>query len=276
MSIVQTNSVANASGTGPFTATNGALIPIVTKTGTYTATTNDEVILADATSASFTITLPAASTAGKVLCITKSDSTANTVTIARAGSDTIVGVTSRVIKTRYAQLRLVSDGSATWYVLSDTTAQTVQTYKVDTYTNTSTVQTIQDITGLSASITPSSTATKIQVQISLQLACATAGAAGVYLKRGGSVLTAAGGTAVGSRPGLSAGMAAQINGDQPPIAVTICYVDSPATVSSTTYQVSVASFFTTNIWVNLSINDSNDANHPRLASSITLTELNYQ
>lgn len=276
MSTMKVDSVINAAGTGPFQATNGALVPIVAKTTTYAATTNDEVILADATSASFTITLPAANTAGKVLCITKSDATANTVTIARAGSDTIAGVTSRIIKTRYAQLRLVSDGTSTWYVLGDTTAQTVQTYLTTPYTNTSAIQTVQDITGLAASITPSSTATKILVQVALQLGCATAGAAGVYLKRGGSLLTAAGGTVVGSRPGVSAGMAAQINADQQPLAVTIEYLDSPASVSSLTYQVSVASFFSPNIYVNQSINDSNDANHARSASSITLTELNYQ
>jgi hypothetical protein len=86
------------------------------KTSAYTAA-DETVILADATSASFTITLPAAvGCPGRIYYIKKVNS-GNTVTIGRTGSNTIDGATSQSLSTQWSFYQLVSDGSSQWYII---------------------------------------------------------------------------------------------------------------------------------------------------------------
>ena len=93
------------------------LIPIVAKTGAYTATATDEVITCDATSAAFTITLPAvAGITGKPYTIKKTDSSGNIVTIDGNASETIDGATTYLLSSQYDTLPIVSDGS-NWHIL---------------------------------------------------------------------------------------------------------------------------------------------------------------
>lgn len=90
-----------------------------TKTGTtYTISNTDTVIIADATSNAVTITLPAASTmTGYRFYIKRKDNvTANAVTIARTGADTIDGATSQTLNAQYTSATVVSDGS-NWYII---------------------------------------------------------------------------------------------------------------------------------------------------------------
>lgn len=73
----------------------------------------------DATSGAITATLPAAATAGNgaTVIFQKTDSTANAVTLARAGSDTINGATSYSMTDRYDVLAAVSDGVSAWVLI---------------------------------------------------------------------------------------------------------------------------------------------------------------
>jgi hypothetical protein len=89
-----------------------------TKTSSYTVSSSDTVVFADATSASVTVTLPAASgLAGYRFYIKRIDaSSSNTVTIARSGSDTIDGMTSFTLDQQYTAIGVVSNGSL-WYIL---------------------------------------------------------------------------------------------------------------------------------------------------------------
>ena len=88
-----------------------------TKTTSYTITTSDTVIFADATSGNVTITLPAASgTNGYRFYIKRIDNSANTVTVGRTGTDTIDGLTSFTLDLQYTSIGVVSNGSA-WYIL---------------------------------------------------------------------------------------------------------------------------------------------------------------
>lgn len=81
--------------------------------------------LVDATSGSRTITLPSASAVGPgrffVFVDTAGMVGTNTITIARAGSDTIrvgaASIPSVDITTKWGRLHLVSDGSTAWHVL---------------------------------------------------------------------------------------------------------------------------------------------------------------
>ncbi|MGB4762614.1 MAG: hypothetical protein WBP12_04655 [Candidatus Saccharimonas sp.] len=88
-----------------------------TKTSNYTITSTDVVIFADATGGHTTITLPLASgLSGYRFYIKRIDSTGNTVTVQRSGSDTIDGLTSLTIDQQYTSIAVVSSGSA-WYIL---------------------------------------------------------------------------------------------------------------------------------------------------------------
>lgn len=88
-----------------------------TQTTSYTVTSADTVVFADATSGNVTITLPAASgLAGYRFYVKRIDGSAHTVTIARSGSDTIDGMTSFTLDLQYTAFGVVSNGSA-WYIL---------------------------------------------------------------------------------------------------------------------------------------------------------------
>jgi hypothetical protein len=89
-----------------------------TQTTNYTVSSSDTVVFANATSASVTITLPAASgLTGYRFYIKRIDgSSSNTVTISRSGTDTIDGMTSFTLDQQYTAIGVVSNGSA-WYIL---------------------------------------------------------------------------------------------------------------------------------------------------------------
>lgn len=88
-----------------------------TQTTSYTVSSSDTVVFADATSGNVTITLPAASgVAGYRFYVKRIDNAAHTVTIARSSSDTIDGMTSFTLDLQYTAFGVVSNGSA-WYIL---------------------------------------------------------------------------------------------------------------------------------------------------------------
>lgn len=91
-------------------------VNVTTKTSAYTIGTSDVVVLADATSGAFTLTLPTA-TSGYTYYIKKIDSSANAITVATSpNTQTIDGATTHSLSTQYASLTIVSDGS-NWYVI---------------------------------------------------------------------------------------------------------------------------------------------------------------
>lgn len=93
-------------------------VSVSTKTTTYSITTSDSVILCDATSAAFTVTLPTASgNTGKTFTIKKIDSSSNIVTIATTSSQTIDGVTTQKLFARYDTSIVQSDGS-NWVIIN--------------------------------------------------------------------------------------------------------------------------------------------------------------
>ena len=85
------------------------------------ATTLDETystVRADATSAAFTITLPACVTAniGRIYRIMKIDSSINAVTVGRTGSDTINGATTSSLATQYSANTYVCGAAGLWEI----------------------------------------------------------------------------------------------------------------------------------------------------------------
>lgn len=98
---------------GPSSTTSLAVNNI---TSNYVSTIADDVIRVDATLGPIQITLPAASTTGKLLRFKRIDSSLYAVTIIRAGSDLIDGETSQVLPTQYYTLELISSGGTAWDV----------------------------------------------------------------------------------------------------------------------------------------------------------------
>ncbi len=77
----------------------------------------DETILADASSAAITVTLPdPASYPDEALSIKKIDSSANAVTVAPHGSETIDGAASVTLANQWDSVTVKSDGT-NWYEL---------------------------------------------------------------------------------------------------------------------------------------------------------------
>lgn len=82
-------------------------------------TTGASVADVSAVSGNRTVTLPGAASQGVGwLEVRKTDPSANTVTIQRAGTDLIEGGTSYVLRTQYEMVRFFSDGNGAWYVVS--------------------------------------------------------------------------------------------------------------------------------------------------------------
>lgn len=96
-----------------------SVVTLTTVSALATLGSSNGYVLCDATVGAFTVTLPAAS-ARKRLHIKKKDSTANVVTIAASGADTIEGSASKSLATQYKSYTLYSDGSTTWYIEAST------------------------------------------------------------------------------------------------------------------------------------------------------------
>jgi hypothetical protein len=92
-----------------------------TVTANTTLTADDAgLVLINAAGGAVTVTLPAASAANARpirIDLVRTDTSANTVTIQRAGSDTIEGALSVPLAPNYSKVSLLSDGASLWHAL---------------------------------------------------------------------------------------------------------------------------------------------------------------
>ncbi len=86
---------------------------VKTVTAAYLISGLDMVVLADATTAAFTITLPDASVvgAGRKFVVKKIDSSVNAITLACTGAQTVDGNTSVLARSKNDVFQVISDGS---------------------------------------------------------------------------------------------------------------------------------------------------------------------
>ncbi len=147
--------------------------------------------------------------------------------------------------------------------------QTVQTVKSNGFTTTS--QPFTDITGLSATITPKFSTSKILVSYTLSISSngfpmfkLLRGSTDIFVGDAASnrVRCFFGGYTGGLHPGLT-------------LPVTGNFLDSPSTTSATTYKFQTGVVHTTGytICVNRSLSDTDFNYHARTASSIVLMEV---
>lgn len=95
----------------------GIEVTVVTKTEDFTVGTATDVVLADASAGPIVITLPAAAiAAGKLFWIKKIDSSANLVTVATTGSETLDGYFALALCDEGNAVQLVSDACNWWII----------------------------------------------------------------------------------------------------------------------------------------------------------------
>ena len=90
---------------------------LATKTAAYTLTATDSVILADATSAAFTVTLPSAvGISGRQYTIKRTNSGSNNVTLGTTASQLIESAPTKILGAAFSYVTVVSDGFG-WVVV---------------------------------------------------------------------------------------------------------------------------------------------------------------
>jgi hypothetical protein len=127
-----------------------------------------------------------------------------------------------------------------------------------------------DITGLSVSITPSAASSKILVFAYVTHSQNLTG--GLFLVRGSTNICVGdtGGSRIPATVGMNANPAPSNNG----IGVTpLWFLDSPNTTSATTYKVAVRQTSTGTFNVNRATTDTDNADHFRTTSTITVMEV---
>jgi len=151
--------------------------------------------------------------------------------------------------------------------------QTVSTNKTDTFTTASSSFVI--VTGLTATITPSSASSKILIYAMVQGGAAdSVNAGGAFrLYRDGSWITGVAGDSAGSRIQAFAQSASGVSSPWKLDTKTLVYLHSPSTSSSTTYQIYARSESATGITVNYAYSDTDNSDRVRLLSTITLMEI---
>ena len=152
--------------------------------------------------------------------------------------------------------------------------QVVQTIKTDTFSTTSATYT--DVTGLSATITPSATSSKILIvaSVSNSVSGAAPGHSCMWRVSGGNATTFVGDAASNRvRAALFTNNVVNFAQSEGLITTPIVYLDSPATTSATTYVVQVRIGTTGTAYLNRGGTDTDSAAWARTASSITVMEI---
>jgi len=164
----------------------------------------------------------------------------------------------------------LADGAVTTAKLpTGSVLQVVSTEKSDSFTTTS--SSFVDVTGMSATITPSSTSSKILVFFNVGLIGNDTIGQFSYLKlvRGSTDISI--GDTAGSRTRVSAGVGGDQAYENSPASIHI--LDSPATASAVTYKIQMKTQTSGTAKFN-SLSDNNDsAAYSRSSASLTLMEI---
>jgi hypothetical protein len=151
--------------------------------------------------------------------------------------------------------------------------QVVSTAKTDTFTTSS--QTFTTVTGLTATITPSSTSNKVLVTAQISYCPSDPngnnGLGFFKVTRGGTDIYI--GDAASSRVRTVFGGRNTIVRDLTLDSGFIQFLDSPSSTSALTYQVEARGVDAASVYINVGSSDQDQNNRPRGASSITVMEV---
>jgi len=159
------------------------------------------------------------------------------------------------------------DGSSWSAIAGGKILQVQSTTKTDTFTTSST--SLTSITGLSVSITPTSSSSKVFVTLTIgQTDSSITDIITFDVTRAGTAIGV--GDSAGSR--TQAGISVVNSAQTRPLSAVWSYLDSPATTSATTYQARCQSSGGT-VYVNRNFADTNNAAYARTVSTITVMEV---
>ena len=149
--------------------------------------------------------------------------------------------------------------------------QIVQATKQDTQDFALSTGTLSDVTGLSASITPSSSSNKVLVMFTVHIGQNSGGSANAYINinRGGSDIFI--GNASGSRTRGTSSVGMDMNSQYTLKIATQTFLDSPSTTSATTYKLRAGGFSSRTFHINRTIVDAAEGN--TATSTLTLMEV---
>ena len=146
--------------------------------------------------------------------------------------------------------------------------QVKSTTKTDTFTMAS--STFADITGLSVSVTPTSSSSQILIIATVNLVGLNASStAQLRFVRDSTAIAL--GDAAGNRTRVTAGMVAQDNSTMIPGAAS--FLDGPASTSALSYKVQIRSDGSNTVYVNRTQFDADTAAYTRGVSTITVFEV---
>jgi len=172
-------------------------------------------------------------------------------------------------------LKLPSDGDGTILTTNSSVGKTLQvlsTSKTDTFSTSS--QSYTDVTGLSVSITPSSSSNKIFIILDIKVGASheDAAFAGRLMRDSTAIYI---GDAASNRTQASFGTSRQSGNAGYDVLQDrqAVFLDSPSTTSAITYKVQVMGNNGRDTYVNRTQGDSDDDDTPRTASSITVMEV---
>jgi len=169
------------------------------------------------------------------------------------------------------QVLTVASGQPSWATPASASkfGQLISTFKSDSFTAAAN-NTWTDVTGMSVSITPTATTSKILVQVAMYGDGNFGDSSAAWqLLRGSTAIGI--GDANGSQIQANAGSYSA--GTNSVNSISIIYLDSPSSTSSTTYKIQGRALGGNNIYVNRSKGDFNNNSYARYASSITVTEI---
>jgi hypothetical protein len=148
----------------------------------------------------------------------------------------------------------------------------VQSVKTDTFTTSST--SYVDITGLTATITPTSATSKILIIAQLTIGFVNDQMYGQFRLSGGNATNYVGDTA-SNRVRTIFGGSSGLNMDGIMLPFTMVYLDSPASTSAITYAAQAKQRVSTpgTVYVNRMLTDTDNTSTSRGASSITVIEV---
>ena len=154
--------------------------------------------------------------------------------------------------------------------------QVVSTTLTSTFTTAS--RSYTNLTGLSATITPVSTSSKIMIWVSIQGVTDTEGIivgsrAGMFRLTGGNSASFVGDAASDRTRGVASFIQVDGASQRTMSSASGNFEDSPSTTSATTYQVQVIQPSAGTLYINRSEEDTNASVSPRGASTITLMEV---
>lgn len=175
------------------------------------------------------------------------------MSVAINGSGTITGLTAT--------------GISAQPVFAGNVLQVVSTTKTDTFSTAST--SFVDITGLSVSITPTSTSSKILVMFSVPASALGSAAWHLNLVRNSTNIVV--GNADGARTRATVGSYVAPATQMTQFAYQ--YLDAPASTSAQTYKLQLKTQSSFTAYVNRTATDTDNVDYVRTTSTITLMEI---